>query len=364
MKLKLIIEELEKNAPLALQESYDNSGLIVGDQEADIQSALICLDSTEEVVDEAIKKGCQLIIAHHPIVFSGLKSFTGKSYIERVVIKAIKNDIGIYAAHTNLDNVHTGVNKKICDKIGLRNTKILDQKRNLLKKLVVFCPVENSAEIKEAIFAVGAGNIGNYEDCSFSLEGEGSFRGNEKSNPSIGKQNELEKVREQRMEFIYPIHKEGNILKAMFSAHPYEEVAYDLYPISNDWQETGSGMIGELGKEMSSLEFLEKIKKTFHAKCIRYTNIHKKKIKKVAVCGGSGSFLLNKAIMAGADIFITADFKYHQFFDAEEKIIIADIGHYESEQFTTELIQEYLSEKIINFATYLSEVKTNPINYL
>ena len=363
MKLKSIIQELENKAALALQESYDNSGLIVGDLNAEIKAALICLDSTEDVINEAINKNCNLIIAHHPIVFSGLKSFTGKNYIERVVMKAIKNDIAIYASHTNLDNVHTGVNKKICDKIGLQNTKILDQKRNLLKKLVVFCPTENSAEVKEAIFAAGAGNIGNYDHCSFSLQGVGSFRGNEKSNPTIGEQNELEKVKEERMEFIYPAHLEAEVLEAMFSAHPYEEVAYDLYPISNAWQGAGSGMIGELKEPISCLDFLDRIKNIFSAECIRYTSFHKEKIKKVAVCGGSGSFLLKNAIRAGADIFITADFKYHQFFDADGKIIIADIGHYESEQFTSELIQEYFSEKIPNFATYLSEVKTNPINY-
>ena len=351
-------------APLAYQESYDNSGLLVGDPEAEISSALICLDSTEAVVDEAIEKGCNLIIAHHPIVFSGLKSFTGKNHIEKTVIKAIKKDIAIYAIHTNLDNVHVGVNKRICDKLELKNTKILAQKHNLLRKLVVFCPTGNSTEVKEAIFAAGAGEIGNYDHCSFTLQGEGTFRGNEDSNPTIGEQNELKKVKEDRMEFLYPVQKESRILSALFSAHPYEEVAYDLYPISNAWQEVGSGMIGELESEMPAMDFLKKIKTVFGAGCVRHTDVHKERIKKVAVCGGSGSFLLKNAINAGADIFLSADFKYHQFFDAEGKIIIADIGHYESEQFTSELIQEFLSEKIFNFATYLSQVKTNPINYI
>lgn len=364
MKLIEVIAKLEALASPELQENYDNSGLIVGDESADVNAALICLDSTEDVVDEAIKKNCQLIIAHHPIVFSGLKRITGKSYIERTLLKAIKNDIAIYAIHTNLDSVQNGVNNKIADKIGLKKRSILQPKNNLLKKLVVFCPNENTDDVKSAIFEAGAGNIGKYQNCSFNTSGTGSFKGNEDSDPTIGQKGQQTYVKEDRLEFVMPAYLEKKVVGALLAAHPYEEVAYDIYSISNVWQEVGSGMIGELEEAYPAKDFLKKLKEVFNASSIRYTDIHKEYIQRIALCGGSGSFLLQKAIQVKADVFITADFKYHQFFDADNKIIIADMGHYESEQFTMELIDEYLNENLSNFATYLSQVKTNPINYI
>lgn len=363
MKISTIIKHLETLAPRELQEPYDNSGLLVGDAGLETPSALLTLDSTEEVVDEAIEKGCKLVIAHHPILFSGLKSITGKNYIERTIIKAIKNDIAIYAIHTNLDNVANGVNKKIADKLSLTNTKILSPKSGLLQKLVFYCPGSHVAEVKEKIFEAGAGKIGEYDSCSFSVEGEGSFRASETADPFVGESGKLHKENEVRVELVLPEYLNKKVLSALLKTHPYEEVAYDFYQLENKWNEVGSGMLGDLPEAANLYEFLDGLKEKLGTDCVKYTDSVKKKVQKIAVCGGSGSFLLNDAIAAGADVFVTSDYKYHQFFDADKKIVIADVGHFESEQYTPELIQEYLQEKLPNFAAYLSKINTNPINY-
>jgi dinuclear metal center YbgI/SA1388 family protein len=363
MNISAIIEQLETLAPLSLQESYDNSGLIVGDCNVNINSALLCLDSTEEVIDEAIERNCGLVIAHHPIVFSGIKSLTGKNYIERTILKAIKNDIAIYAIHTNLDNVKNGVNKKMAEKIGLKNLKILSPKGDKLQKLVFFCPIDSSENVKAALFCAGGGTIGEYDCCSFSVEGNGTFRPGEHTNPYVGKKGELHSEKEHRIELIFPDYLKSNLIHALKFNHPYEEVAFDLYNLENKWSEVGSGMIGELSEPLEMLDFLDGVKLKLGTECIRHTKALNGKVERVAICGGSGSFLLNSAIAKGADVFITGDYKYHQFFDADGKIVIADVGHFESEQHTPELIREYLQEKLPNFATYLTQVNTNPINY-
>jgi dinuclear metal center YbgI/SA1388 family protein len=364
MKIKDITDHLESIAPLAYQESYDNAGLITGDKNDEAKGALICLDSTEEVIDEAIEKGCNLVIAHHPIVFSGLKKINGKNYVERVIIKAIRNNIAIYASHTNLDNVHNGVNAKIAAKLGLKNTKVLSPKSRLLKRLIVFCPVEKAEQVRQALFKAGAGTIGEYDECSFNTEGTGTFRGSENTDPYIGKPGVREEAREIKIETIYPAPLEGKVIREMIKAHPYEEVAYDIIPLDNRFDRLGSGMIGELEQEQDEMEFLKHVKSALRSRCVRYTRLLGRKVNRVAVCGGAGSFLLNDAIGAGADVFITADYKYHQFFDAENKLVIADVGHYESEQFTTELFYEVINKKFPTFAVHLSEINTNPINYL
>ncbi len=364
MKLYKITDCLETFAPLSYQESYDNAGLITGNREMEISGALICLDSTESVIDEAISKGCNLVIAHHPIVFSGLKKINGKNYVERVIIKAIQNNIAIYAAHTNLDNVYNGVNAKITEKLGLINCKVLVPQKNILKKLITFCPTDKADELRNALFAAGAGSIGNYDECSFNNEGFGTFRAGEGATPYVGEHGKLNIEKETRIETIYPSYIESKVLKALFNTHPYEEVAYDLYNLSNTADRVGAGLVGELKEEQDEIGFLNLLKETMKAKGIRYTALKNKKIKTVAVCGGSGSFLLNDAIKSGADIFVTADFKYHQFFDAENRIIIADIGHFESEQYTMELFYDLLNENFTTFAIHLSKINTNPINYL
>lgn len=363
-KIKDIVEYLEQIAPAAYQEGYDNAQLITGNKNDEVKGVLVTLDCTEPVVEEAIEKKCNVIVAHHPIVFKGLKSLTGKNYVERTVIKAIKNDIAIYAIHTNLDNVMTGVNAKIGEKIGVNNPKILAAKSSLLSKLTFFVPAENKQSVLDALYQAGAGEIGNYSHCSFSLEGTGTFLPNEKANPHIGSKGEDETVKEHRVELMFPGYLDQKIIATLKKAHPYEEVAYYLHAITNENQEVGSGMIGEISSAMEPFEFLKDLKDRMNLSCIRHTKPFTKKIKKVAWCGGAGSFLLHKAIAAQADVFITADFKYHEFFDAESKIMIADIGHYESEAFTKELLYDILSEKFTTFATNLSKTVTNPISYL
>jgi len=362
-KIKEVIAHLEGIAPRAYQESYDNSGLICGNQNEEVKAILVSLDTTEDVVEEAIAQGCNMIISHHPIVFRGLKSLTGRNYIERTVIKAIKNDVAIYAIHTNLDNVKQGVNRKICDKIGLQNPHILLPKTQILNKLTVFVPHAQSEELLQALSNAGAGHIGNYTNCSFQMEGTGTFQPNEEANPSIGEPGKLEKVDEKRIEVIFPAPIAGQVLAAMRKAHPYEEVAYYLHRLENDNQDVGSGMIGTLAQPMSDKTFLAHLKESMALNCIRYTQAPARDIKKVAVCGGAGSFLLPYAIRQQADAFVTADYKYHEFFDAEEKLMIADIGHYESEVYTKELIMELLSRKFVNFAVHLAKTNTNPIFY-
>jgi len=364
MKISEVINQLEELAPPSLQETYDNSGLIVGNSNTELSGVLLCLDSTEAIVEEAIQNGHNLIVAHHPIVFSGLKSLTGKNYIERTLLKAIKNDIAIYAIHTNLDNVAEGVNKMIAEKIGLNNVRILSPKSSILKKLVFFCPTNETERVRQTLFTAGAGTIGKYDSCSFNTSGIGTFRANEGTAPFVGEIDELHEEKESRIEMIIPAFKEKAVILALLKSHPYEEVAYDVYPISNEWNQVGSGMIGELENPIPTKEFLSNLKESLNTDCIRHTKLVKENIQKVAICGGSGSFLLNKTIAQKADIFITADFKYHQFFDADEKIIIADVGHYESEQYTPALIQRYLQEKIPNFAVHLTKINTNPINYI
>lgn len=364
MKLREITNYLESIAPLAYQESYDNSGLICGHHDMEITGAVICLDSTEAVIEEAIANKCNLVIAHHPIIFSGIKKFNGKNYVERVIIKAIQNNIAIYAAHTNLDNVEKGVNSKIAEKIGLQNCRILAPMQNTLKKIVTYCPEQQAAALRSALFAAGGGAIGNYNECSFNTSGLGTFKAGENTNPFVGEKGKLHQEKETKIEIIYSAPIESRLLKALFAAHPYEEVAYETFPLDNINNSIGAGMIGELPSEMEETAFLNFLKQTMKTEMIRYTSLRCKKIKTVGVCGGSGSFLLNNAIAAGADVFVTGDFKYHQFFDAENQIVIADIGHYESEQFTMELFYDILSEKFSTFALHLSKINTNPINYL
>ncbi|WP_259071942.1 Nif3-like dinuclear metal center hexameric protein [Mucilaginibacter sp. X4EP1] len=363
MKLSQLTSFLESIAPLAYQEDYDNAGLIVGRPDQEIQQALISLDCTEAVVDEAIATNCQVIISHHPIVFRGLKKFNSKTYVERVVEKAIRNNIALYAIHTNLDNIMTGVNARICETLCLKNCHILAPKHNLLKKLVTYVPIANADAVRAALFEAGTGNIGNYSETSFNAEGIGTFKGNEKTNPYVGEPGKLHRENEIRIETIYPAVAESKVLTALILAHPYEEVAYDLYNLTNQNQQVGSGMIGELEVANDEETFLRHVKDKMQAGVIRHTAFTGKPIKRVAVCGGAGGFLLKQAIAAGADIFITADYKYHEFFDAEGKIIIADIGHFESEQFTQQLLYEIIQKKFANFAVRLTEVNTNPVKY-
>lgn len=363
MILADLVHYLESIAPLSYQESYDNAGLIVGNPQQVINQALISLDCTEDVIDEAIRGGYNLIISHHPIVFKGLKRFNGQNYVERVVIKAIKHDIALYAIHTNLDNVVDGVNKKITEKLHLQNPVILLPKNELLNKLVVFVPKSHAEELRDALFKAGAGAIGHYSECSFSTIGIGSFKAGKEADPYVGNIGERHREEEERIEVIYPRYIERKLLIAMYEHHPYEEVAYDIYRLENRHDRVGSGMIGILKEPLDERDFLAFLKTQLSTNVIRHTAFRHKKIQRVAVCGGAGGFLLSQAIKQGADVFVTADYKYHEFFDAEGKIIIADVGHFESEQFTQELLLEIIQKKFPNFAVRLTGVNTNPINY-
>jgi dinuclear metal center YbgI/SA1388 family protein len=362
-QIKDITNAIEAFAPLNLQEDYDNAGLITGNALTDCTGALLSLDCTEEIIDEAISSKCNLIVAHHPIIFKGLKRLNGTNYVERTIIKAIQNNIAIYACHTNLDNVIDGVNAKIAEKIGLKNLRILAPKTGLLRKLIVFVPESHATPVREAIFNAGAGNIGNYDNCSFNINGIGTFKGNDQTNPFIGEPNKLSTEPEVRIETIFEVQDQVKIIQAMIAAHPYEEVAYDIYPLQNTHSQIGSGVIGELDNEMTETEFLTHIKSCFNLKTLKHTPLLNKKVKKVALCGGSGQFLLKNAISSKADTYISADFKYHEFFDADGKIVAIDIGHYESEQFTPEIFYEIITKKFPKFAIHLSKTNTNPVNY-
>jgi len=364
MKVKDIIQAIEEAAPPLYQESYDNSGLQVGDREGEVKGVLISLDVTEAVLDEAMERGCNMVVAHHPVIFSGIKQLSGRNYVERVVIKAIKNDISIYACHTNLDNMRHGVNAKIAEKLGLQDTRILVPMKDTLRKLYTYAPADVADKVRDALFAAGAGEIGLYSECSFITEGTGTFRAAANARPVVGQAGGPRKATaEIKIEVLVPKHRESQVLRALFSAHPYEEVAYEIIALQNSNQEIGAGMVGVLAEPMDEKDFLALLRQQMGADCIRHTALKGKKVQKVAICGGSGSFLLRDAIAAGADFFVTGDFKYHQFFDAEGRIVIADIGHYESEQFTKEIFEAILKKKFPNFATLLSNSSTNPVKY-
>lgn len=364
VKIKDILNALEATAPLNFQETYDNSGLLIGSADNDVDKVLVCFDLTHTVVQEAIAKRCLLIISHHPIIFNPLKRIQGVNDKEKAIIAAIKNDIAVYAAHTNLDNAAGGVNALFAEKIGLVKTKALKPVKGSLRKLVTFCPLAHSGDVRTAICEAGAGHIGDYDFCTYNIEGKGSFRASEKANPFVGQKKELHFEEEIRIETIYPTYMEKKILEAMFKAHPYEEVAYDIYPLENEDSLAGAGIIGFLKKPTNPIDFLNNIKETFNATCLKYSAINKKNIEKVALCGGSGSFLTGEAVKQKADIFISAEFKHNHFIEAVDNIIIADIGHYESEYFAKELICKIITKKFSNFAVEISKKDTNPVKYL
>lgn len=363
IKVKDVATILERFSPLALQEDYDNSGLQVGDKNMNVSGILLTLDVTEEVIAEAEFENCNLIVSHHPITISGLKNITQENIAGRIITSAIKKNIAIYTAHTNIDSVLQGVSGMLAEKLGLTNCEILDPRSNLLVKLVTFVPVNDANKVRNALFEAGAGHIGNYDLCSFNNNGFGTFRGGEGTKPHVGNKSKMHTEEELRIETIFPIYLQSSILNALLSAHPYEEPAYDLIPLNNRWKEIGFGVIGVLEKPMAINDFLQKLKSVTQTGCIRHTEIKNKPVQKIAICGGSGSSLIKKAINAEADIFITGDVKYHQFFETSNDMMIADIGHYESEQFTKDLFFELLTKNLPNFAVRLSNINTNPIKY-
>ena len=363
MKIEKIVKVIEKWAPLTYAEDFDNVGLLVGNIKSECNKALITLDTTEQVVEEAIREGCELIISFHPIIFSGLKKLTGKSYVERTVLKAIKNNIAVYAIHTALDNHKFGVSHQMGLELGLKNQRILIPKKDTIQKLTTYVPINDADRVLNALHLAGAGSIGNYKDCSFSVNGNGRFTGTKMSNPAEGIKGVSQQIEEKQLHLIFEKHQEKQILSTLNQVHPYEEVAYEISSLSNTNQDIGMGSIGELEYPMKGIEFLDFVKKQFNTNSIRHSKLINKKIQKIALLGGSGSFAIGAAKNQKADVLITADLKYHNFFEAEDEIILADVGHYESEQFTNKLIASYLTKKIPNFACILSQEKTNPVNY-
>ncbi|WP_458628975.1 Nif3-like dinuclear metal center hexameric protein [Winogradskyella sp. PC D3.3] len=364
MIIQDVINHLHNLAPLAYAEDFDNVGLLVGDTNKKVTNILVTLDTLEAVVDEAIENNCNLIVSFHPIIFSGLKKLTGKTYVERVVIKAIQHNIAIFSIHTALDNAHQGVNSIICDQLGLINKRILIPQSGTIKKLLTYVPKANAEALRKALFNVGAGHLGNYESCSFNMEGKGTYLGNEDSNPVIGKKGEFHTETEIAISITFKKHLESKILKTLFETHPYEEVAYEITTLENTNQHIGIGMVGELETPLKTIDCLHFIKTKMQTECIRHSKPVSDTIKRIAVLGGSGSFAISAAKAANADLLVTADLKYHDFFSAENAIVLADIGHYESEQFTKSFLVDYLSKKITNFAIILSKTNTNPIKYL
>ena len=363
MTIKHFITKIEKIIPLAQAEDFDNVGLLCGNPEREITSVLICHDALESVVEEAVQKNANVILTFHPIIFSGLKSITGKNYVEKAVLKAIENKIAIIALHTALDNHYFGVNHRICRELGLDQLKILIPKKENLLQLITYVPVDYAEQVKKALFEAGAGNIGFYDECSFSIGGEGTFRPIDGSNPFLGKKGTTEKVNEIQLSVIFEKFKKNQIISAMKFAHPYEEVAYQIYAIENENQYSGLGMFGELSEEMEEKEFLNFVKEKFDLKIIRHSSFTNKKIKKVAVLGGSGASGIKNALQNQCDAYLTADMKYHDFFTAENRILLCDIGHFESEQFVVQQLYEILSEKFTTFAVSKSSINTNPVNY-
>ncbi len=363
MTIQEITNFLESVAPPSLQESYDNAGLLTGNSQWNCTGIITSLDATEAVVNEAIEKKCNLIVAHHPIIFGGLRKITGKNYVEQTIIMAIKNDIAIYAIHTNLDNVLHGVNAAIADKLGLINRQILQLKSNTLKKLYTYVPVEHAEKLRSALFAAGGGNVSNYSECSFNIAGEGTFKAGEGSNPFIGEIGSRHSEDELKIEMIFPAWQQNSIINALQTAHPYEEVAYGIIDLDNKNQQIGSGLVGELTQPISETAFLALLKEKFNLSVIRHTLLLDKPVTKIALCGGAGSFLIGAAAAAGAQFYITGDVKYHDFFDANSRLVIADIGHYESEQYTIDLLFDILRQKFPTFAVLKTGVKTNPVHY-
>ena len=364
MKLKDLCSYLDSVVPLSFQESYDNSGLQIGLPEREISSAMITLDVTEEVIDEAVSDKCDVIISHHPLIFIGIKRITGRTFTERILYKAVKHDIAIYSSHTNLDIFSNGVSRKMAEKLGLKDIKVLSPLMNRLLKLVTYIPESHLEKVREALFEAGAGVIGNYDQCAFTTAGTGSFRGSENTKPFIGGKGKIHFEKETRFETVLFSHLKEKVIKVLLDVHPYEEAAYDIYALENENVDVGLGCVGEFNDAMGEADFLKLVSSVFDAKGVRYSKPAGKPVRKIALCGGSGASLLNVAIASGADAFITADIKYHNFFDADNKILLVDTGHFESEKFSTEILYDLIIKKFPKFAVRFSEINTNPINFL
>ena len=364
ISVKDICSCIEEFAPLSFQESWDNCGLLVGNPEQTVDKVLLTVDVTEAVVAEAVDVQARMIVSHHPLMVSGIRQLTGSTDAQRAIALAIRNEIAIYAAHTNLDSAPGGVSYRMAAKLGLSDLQALSPQEAGLQKLVTFIPVSCFDKVRQAIFDAGAGHTGNYDSCGYSVEGKGTFRALQGAHPFVGQHGTLHTEPEIRFEMVFPSRLNRQVVDALVESHPYEEPAYGIYALQNTDTRVGLGLVGILPNPVSELHFLSRLKEIFSAPVIRHTKLKGKEIQKVALCGGSGSSLLPNAIRSKADVYVAADFKYHQFADAEQDILVADIGHFESEQFAKEIFHEVIIKKFPNFAVHFSKVITNPINYL
>lgn len=362
MNIQTFTAKLNSLFNIQQAEDFDNVGLLCGNPEREVSRVLVCHDALEEVIEEAIEKNCQLVVCFHPIIFKGLKKITGKNYVEKAILKAIENKIAIYAIHTALDNDFWGVNEMICQKLGITQSHILMPKPSSLMQLTFYVPTSHAEVVKQALFHTGAGHIGNYDQCSFSTKGIGSFRPLLNANPFLGQHHIQEHTEEEMVSLVFNSHQKSSVISALKRAHPYEEVAFHIVALENANPYIGLGKYGNLPEEMTIEDFLSQVKEKFSLSVIKHSH-HHGKIRKVAVLGGSGAEGIEAAILQKCDAYLTADLKYHDYFRAEKKLLLCDIGHFESERFVVSQIITRLSENFSTFAFLKSEVNTNPVNY-
>ena len=364
MTIKDVTTFLEQKFPLYLQEDFDNCGVQCGDVRQEISGAMVCFEMSEQVIDEAIDKGCNLVISHHPLMLKrGICKIVPTDRVGAMICKALAHNMVLYSMHTNIDSGEGGGNDAFAEKLRLRNVKVLEPHKGMYRKLVVFVPKENAETLKSALFAVGCGVQGNYDSCGYTLHGQGQFRPLEGANPHIGEENHLEHVDEERVEMIYPTGLQRAVVQAIYDNHPYEEPAFDLLPLENESRTIGLGRIGELPKELPVSDFLGYLKDNLGFIHCRYCGDETKMIRKVAVCGGGGSSFIDLAIASGADAYVSGDFKYHDFFKSYQKTLLVDIGHYEGEFFIKNIIFNLLNEKFSTFATLISKMESLEVKF-
>ena len=364
MKIKEVIQFLEQKFPLHWQEDFDNCGVQCGDKERELTGIVVCFDMSEAVIDEALAQGSNMVISHHPIIYKhGLKKIEPTNRVGKIIYKALENKILLYSMHTNIDSGKAGGNVLFAKKLELQNLSVLVPKENQFCKLVVFVPAENSALLKEAMFKIGCGNIGNYSHCSYSCEGIGSFKPLTGVNPHIGKHNRLERVDEERIEMIFPKNIKRQVIETLYGHHPYEEPAFDIITLENQNREVGLGRIGLLPTSMLAKDFILYIKEKLNLDFVKFSGNRDAEIKKVAVCGGGGASFISEALTAGVNAYITGDLKYHDFFIPENKMLLIDIGHFEGEHFIREIITSLLQENFNTFATHFTEVEIPVIHH-
>lgn len=363
LPLKTLLAGLEQWVPFVWQENYDNAGLILGDPNQQIRKALVCFDVTPEVVDEAVRNEADLILSHHPAIFKGIKRINPASRLGYMLKQSLCHDIAWCALHTNLDNTLSGVNSWLCEHLGLQEVRPLVPLQGIYGKLQVYVPEAYAEKLRQALAEAGCGAGTKYDTCSYTSRGEGRFRAGSQAHPFTGRIGELHCEAECKIECLYPLHKTRQVLDVLRTNHPYEEPAFDLLPLQNEAVEQGAGAIGILPETMQERELLDKLKELTGVHCIRHSGFQGRRIKKIALCGGSGGSFIANACGQKADVYITGDLKYHDFTDTEPGTWLVDIGHFESEKFAMELIFRFIRKNFPNFAVSISEQAKNPVSF-